>query len=542
MKRILLILTCLAILLTLAGCAGVNVSDFVETNYSDSHETEAKEPVSEVSNPLMNASLTDCTVTVTRMFDVQALNDPITLEGDELTDFISAYKNAEIGVEPVELEDFDPDSIVTHYTITLSDGSEIKLSSYDEYIVINGELFTIDEESLDAIESYFLEIYAEDYKLHELCYAEYKLQTGEWTENCYNQVRYTIPRKSFYIENPNGAYFSTGDWGERTAREQAELDEILAGIDDIMPYVLKDDGTVNEDRYVEEYEMLPYKIDESVNPLLTDDFEGCTVYIERDYEYDDVVVTDSDGESVYVESTNFITGPVQMDEETAEEFLSILMSLEMDETPTVDDNIYEGGVSDACYRIVLSDGSEYRVYFMSVSAPVGNNLYGSAQYIVVGGYKYRVTNDNVYDLFDELESFYYAQYMVDTELYEFSGIIEACANVAPGTAGSSLRSVSAAASLLDWAEDQLKYIITERSIISLLKGWQSTCEDFDWQLECLKESWESVVGSIEEIVADPTEESLSGLLDDSGYTLKHDEYDEEIAEIIISAVENFIAD
>lgn len=213
MKRILLILTCLAILLTLAGCAGVNVSDFVETNYSDSHETEAKEPVSEVSNPLMNASLTDCTVTVTRMFDVQALNDPITLEGDELTDFISAYKNAEIGVEPVELEDFDPDSIVTHYTITLSDGSEIKLSSYDEYIVINGELFTIDEESLDAIESYFLEIYTEDYKLHELCYAEYKLQTGEWTENCYNQVRYTIPRKSFYIENPNGAYFSTGDWG-----------------------------------------------------------------------------------------------------------------------------------------------------------------------------------------------------------------------------------------------------------------------------------------------------------------------------------------
>lgn len=309
-----------------------------------------------------------------------------------------------------------------------------------------------------------------------------------------------------------------------------------------MPYVLKDDGTVNEDRYVEEYEMLPYKIDESVNPLLTDDFEGCTVYIERDYEYDDVVVTDSDGESVYVESTNFITGPVQMDEETAEEFLSILMSLEMDETPTVDDNIYEGGVSDACYRIVLSDGSEYRVYFMSVSAPVGNNLYGSAQYIVVGGYKYHVTNDNVYDLFDELESFYYAQYMVDTELYEFSRIIEACANVAPGTAGSSLRSVSAAASLLDWAEDQLKYIITERSIISLLKGWQSTCEDFDWQLECLKESWESVVGSIEEIVADPTEESLSGLLDDSGYTLKHDEYDEEIAEIIISAVENFIAD
>ncbi len=546
MKRILLILTCLAVLLSLVGCAEDTVTDYDETHYSDTDVTEADEP-EEAEEPapkyighINTADFEGCTVTVARMFDVQALNDPINLEGDEFTEFITAIQSAEISEGSIELEDFDADSVVTHYTITLSDGSEIELSTYEEYIVINGELFTIDEESLDEIESYFLEIYAEDYKLHELCYAEYKLQTGEWTENCYNRVRLYILSNSFDIANPNGNYYSEG-WSERREKDQVEMEEILSGIDDIMPYVLKDDGTVNEDRYVEGYEMLPYKIDEPVNPLLDADFEGCTVYIERDYEYDDIVVTDTDGESVYVESTNFITGPVQMDEETAEEFLSILLSLEMDETPIVDDNIYDGGVSDACYKIVLSDGSEYRVYFMSVSAPVGNGLSGSAQYVVVGGYKYRVTNDDVYDLFDELESFYYAQYMVDTGYYEFSGIIEACANVAPGTAGSSLRSVSAAASLLDWAENQLKYTVTERSITSLLKEWKASSEDFDWQFECLAESWESVVGSIEEIVDDPTDESLLGLLDDSGYTLKHDEYDEEIAEIIISAVENFIA-
>ncbi|MCD7784892.1 MAG: hypothetical protein LUH18_04845 [Oscillospiraceae bacterium] len=337
----------------------------------------------------------NCTVTVTRMFDVQALNDPINLEGDEYTDFISAYKNADIGAEPTELEDFDADSVTTHYTITLLSGTVIKLSSYEDYIVVNGELFTIDEESLAKIESYFLEIYSEDYKIHEICYAEYKLESGEWTEDCYDEVRYKIPRNSFYIADPDGNYFSTGDWEERTAREQAELDEILAGIDDIMPYILKDDGTVNEDRYVSDNEMLPYKIDEPVNPLLDADFEGCAVYT----------------------TTN---DPVQIDEETKNEFLTLIMSLEMDETPMVDDNFYEGGDYGAGYTIVLSDGSEYRVCFMAVSAPVGNGLSGSARYVIVNGYKYCITNSDVDDLFEELTSYYHeiASSIDDDEDYD----------------------------------------------------------------------------------------------------------------------------
>ena len=126
----------------------------------------------------------------------------------------------------------------------------------------------------------------------------------------------------------------------------------------------------------------------------------------------------------------------------------------------------------------------------------------------------------------------------DSEISEFCEIMDSCADVAPGSAGSSLRSVSAAGSLLDWAEYH-QYILSEDAITSLLEKWQAGCED--WELENLSESWESVVGSINEIVSDPTDESLLGLLDDSGYELQNNEYDEDLAEIIISAVENFIA-
>ncbi len=124
----------------------------------------------------------------------------------------------------------------------------------------------------------------------------------------------------------------------------------------------------------------------------------------------------------------------------------------------------------------------------------------------------------------------------DSEISDFCEIMDSCANVAPGTAGSSLRSVSAAASLLDWAENHSD-MLTEETLEELLTEW----DGYDWDYEDLEESWESVVGSINEIVSDPTDESLQGLLDDSGYTLQYDEYDEDLAEMIISAVERFIA-
>ncbi|MCD8107177.1 MAG: YgdI/YgdR family lipoprotein [Oscillospiraceae bacterium] len=274
------------------------------------------------------------------------------------------------------------------------------------------------------------------------------------------------------------------------------------------------------DGYVSDGEMIPYKTDEPLNPLLDADLDGATVYIMRNNVNDEAI---------------------EMDEETKSEFLELLMSLEMDDTPTVDENQYAIGEYVACYTIVFSDETEYLIYFMSVSPPVGNGLYGSARYIVVGDNKYSIPDDSdTYSLIQEIESYYDTQYLIDTTINEFCEIMDSCSNVAPGTAGSSLRSVSAAASLLDWAESH-KYVLSEYAITTLLEEWQATCEDFDWELECLVESWESVVGSINEIVSDPTDESLLGLLDDSGYELQYDEYDEDLAEMLISAIENFLA-
>ena len=121
----------------------------------------------------------------------------------------------------------------------------------------------------------------------------------------------------------------------------------------------------------------------------------------------------------------------------------------------------------------------------------------------------------------------------EEEISEFCSIMDSCFGVGPGSAGSSLRSVSAAGSLLDWAKKQ-SYRLTEKSLDILLDEW----DGYDWDYEDLEESWNSVVGSIEEIVADPTDESLLGLLDDSGYELQYDEYSEELAELLITVIGN----
>ncbi|MCD7804238.1 MAG: hypothetical protein LUH03_03665 [Oscillospiraceae bacterium] len=121
----------------------------------------------------------------------------------------------------------------------------------------------------------------------------------------------------------------------------------------------------------------------------------------------------------------------------------------------------------------------------------------------------------------------------DSEISEFCDLMDACFGVGPGSAGSSLRSVSAAGSLLDWAENHSD-MLTEETLEELLAEWNG----YDWDYEDLEESWNSVVGSIEEIVADPTDESLLGLLDDSGYTLQHESYSEDLAELLITTIGN----
>ncbi|MCC8196360.1 MAG: hypothetical protein LIO49_06095 [Ruminococcus sp.] len=121
----------------------------------------------------------------------------------------------------------------------------------------------------------------------------------------------------------------------------------------------------------------------------------------------------------------------------------------------------------------------------------------------------------------------------DSEIREFCDLMDACFGVGPGSAGSSLRSVSAAASLLDWAEEHSD-LLTEETLEELLAEW----DGYDWDYEDLEESWQSVAGSIEEIVADPSDESLLGLLDDSGYTLQHESYSEDLAELLITVIGN----
>ncbi|MCD7771951.1 MAG: hypothetical protein LUH23_07695 [Oscillospiraceae bacterium] len=124
----------------------------------------------------------------------------------------------------------------------------------------------------------------------------------------------------------------------------------------------------------------------------------------------------------------------------------------------------------------------------------------------------------------------------EEEISEFCNLMDSCFGVGPGSAGSSLRSVSAAGSLLDWAEDHID-MLTEESLEELLNEW----DGYDWDYEDLVESWNSVAGSINEIVSDPTDESLLGLLDDSGYTLQHESYSEDLAELLITVIGNHYA-
>ncbi len=121
----------------------------------------------------------------------------------------------------------------------------------------------------------------------------------------------------------------------------------------------------------------------------------------------------------------------------------------------------------------------------------------------------------------------------DSEISEFCDLMDACFGVGPWSAGSSLRSVSAAGNLLDWAEEHSD-MLTEETLEELLSEW----DGYDWDYDDLDESWRSVVGSINEIVSDPTNESLLGLLDDAGYTLQHEEYSEDLAELLITTIGN----
>lgn len=96
-------------------------------------------------------------------------------------------------------------------------------------------------------------------------------------------------------------------------------------------------------------------------------------------------------------------------------------------------------------------------------------------------------------------------------------------NVAPGTAGCSLKSVKVAGELLDWLEDYAQMTDMD-TLKNATKTWLSDNKDTITTMEDLVAAWSSVANDTKAIITDRT--NMAPLLDDAGYTLQHDQYTE----------------
>lgn len=96
-------------------------------------------------------------------------------------------------------------------------------------------------------------------------------------------------------------------------------------------------------------------------------------------------------------------------------------------------------------------------------------------------------------------------------------------NVAPGTAGCSLKSVKVAGELLDWLEDYAQMTDMD-TLKDATKTWLLDNKDTITTMEDLAAAWSSVANDTKAIITDRT--NMAPLLDDAGYTLQHDQYTE----------------
>ncbi len=119
----------------------------------------------------------------------------------------------------------------------------------------------------------------------------------------------------------------------------------------------------------------------------------------------------------------------------------------------------------------------------------------------------------------------------------FLALMDDCADVAPGTAGTSLRTAAAAAGLLDWEEEQADSLSGE-NIKDLMESWKENRTEDDWAY--LQESWNQVAASMREIAADP--EGQAELVEDAGYTLEHTSYQTDVMEMVIGAIEETLSE
>ncbi|MDD6212916.1 MAG: hypothetical protein PUB22_07230 [Clostridiales bacterium] len=111
-------------------------------------------------------------------------------------------------------------------------------------------------------------------------------------------------------------------------------------------------------------------------------------------------------------------------------------------------------------------------------------------------------------------------------------LLDECADVAPGTAGSSLRGAKAAGQLLDWGEEVFD-MVTEDSLAVLVQSWVD--ESSENEVSNFREAWQSVYTMMQDIADDP--EGSADLLEGAGYQLSYDKYHQDFPEMMNSAVE-----
>ncbi len=117
----------------------------------------------------------------------------------------------------------------------------------------------------------------------------------------------------------------------------------------------------------------------------------------------------------------------------------------------------------------------------------------------------------------------------------FSEVLNACACIWPGSAGSSLRGAKAAAMLLDWSETYGDLLSAEQ-VTAFVNAWiESASEDY---LANLQEAWESAADSARTLAEDPT--GQAALLEDAGYVLQYDTYTMEKLEVILEDITSLL--
>ncbi len=137
------------------------------------------------------------------------------------------------------------------------------------------------------------------------------------------------------------------------------------------------------------------------NPLLDADFTGCSVYVER---------------WVY----GFFDEPALLDDESAENIISIIESMELDRLPSeIDIEGFVGYSTASLYTIVLADGTEHGVGEVSAyyhSSPTEEVYYSC---LIVDGYFY-LMSDEGRELLSEFRQSWLKQYKHDSVVLAIS--------------------------------------------------------------------------------------------------------------------------